>query len=162
MCVSAMSIRIAKILFPTDFSELSLHALTYARQLAATFEAQIHCLHVVDEGYLYWSAMGPESAPIGPAVEDLMSYAETHLERFADEHLVGLKFVPVTKVVRGRPYAEIVQYALENTIDLVVVATHGRGGIAHALMGSTAEKVVRKAPCPVLTVRRTEHEFVAP
>ncbi|MCH7527423.1 MAG: universal stress protein, partial [Planctomycetes bacterium] len=118
--------------------------------------------HVVDEGYLYWSAMGPESAPIGPAVEDLMSYAETHLERFADEHLVGLKFVPVTKVVRGRPYAEIVQYALENTIDLVVVATHGRGGIAHALMGSTAEKVVRKAPCPVLTVRRTEHEFVAP
>lgn len=157
-----MTIKISKILYPTDFSELSLHALAYARQLAATFEAQIHCLHVVDEGYLYWSAMGPETAPIGPAVEDLMEFAETQLERFTDQHLVGMKFVSIAKVVRGRPYAEIVQYALENTIDLIVIATHGRGGIAHALLGSTAEKVVRNAPCPVLTVRDKEHEFIAP
>ena len=155
-----MAIKISKILFPTDFSDLSLHALNYARELASTFGAQIHCLHVVDEAYQYWAAMGPESAPIGPAVEDLKSYAETHMARFADEHLVGLEFMPVTKVAAGQPYNEILQYALVNTIDIIILATHGRGGIAHALLGSTAEKVVRKACCPVLTVRETEHGFV--
>ena len=154
---AAMGLKIAKILYPTDFSELSLRALAYARELAGTFGSQIHCLHVVDEAYQYWAAMGPESAPIGPAVEDLRSYAEAHMQKFADEHLVGLKFVPITRVATGRPYDEIVQYALHNTIDLIVLATHGRGGIAHALMGGTAEKVVRKATCPVLTVRETKH-----
>ena len=152
-----MGLKISKILYPTDFSELSLRALTYARELAATFESQIHCLHVVDEAYQYWAAMGPESAPIGPAVEDLRSYAESHMQQFADEHLVGLRFVPITKVSTGRPYDEILQYALQSSIDLIVLATHGRGGIAHALLGGTAEKVVRKAPCPVLTVRETKH-----
>ena len=155
-----MAIQISKILVPTDFSELSLHAVKYAREFAATFEAQIHCVHVIDEAYQYWSTMGPESAPIGPAVEDLKSLAEGHMQRFSDEHLVGLDYVPIYKVITGNPWADIVQYALENTVDLIVVATHGRGGLAHALLGSTAEKVIRKAPCPVLVVRETEHEFV--
>lgn len=157
-----MPIKISKILVPTDFSDLSLQALRYARELAATFGAQIHCLHVIDEAYQYWSTMGPESAPVGPAVEDLKSLAERHMERFGDEHLVGLDYVPVAKVITGNPWSDIVQYALENTIDLIILATHGRGGIAHALLGSTTEKVVRKAPCPVLVVRDTEHEFVKP
>ena len=155
-----MAIKISKILCPTDFSELSLHALKYARAFAATFDAQVHCLHVVDEAYLHWNAMGPEGAPVVPPVEDLTAYAETHMQQFADEHLVGLKFAPVTKVVSGRPYCEIVQYSLENTIDLIIIATHGRGGIAHALLGSTTERVIRKVSCPVLTVREKEHEFV--
>lgn len=149
-----MAVKIAKILYPTDFSELSLHALKYAREFAVVFDAQIHCVHVVDEAYQYWAAMGPESAPIGPAFEDLKSYAEQHLQQFSDEHLVGLKYAPVTKVIAGRPYVEIVQYAKEANISVIVLATHGRGGLAHALLGSTAEKVVRKAHCPVLTVRQ--------
>ena len=62
----------------------------------------------------------------------------------------------------GGPYVEIVRYAQERTIDLIVMGTHGRGFVAHMLMGSVAEKVVRKAPCPVLTVRHPEHEFVIP
>lgn len=157
-----MPIRISKILCPTDFSELSLQALKYARAFATTFDAQIHCLHVVDEAFQHWNAMGPEGAPMVPAVEDLTGYAETHMQQFADEHLMGLKYAPVTKVISGRPYSEITQYALENTIDLIIIATHGRGGIAHALLGSTVEKVVRKACCPVLTVREKEHEFVSP
>ena len=157
-----MVFKLTKILCPTDFSELSLHALRYARELARSFDAQIHCLHVVDEAYQYWAAMGPESAPIGPAVEDIKSYAETHMTRFTDEHLVGLKFLPITKVVSGRPFREIVQYGRENGIDLIVIATHGRGGLAHALLGSTAEKVVRKAACPVLTVRETENDPAEP
>lgn len=155
-----MNIRISKILCPTDFSDLSLQALKYARAFAATFDAQIHCLHVVDEAYLHWNAMGPEGAPMIPAVEDLTSYAENHMRQFADEHLIGLKYAPVTKVVSGRPSDVIVQYALENTVDLIIIATHGRGGIAHAVLGSTVDKVTRKAGCPVLVVREKEHEFI--
>jgi nucleotide-binding universal stress UspA family protein len=79
--------------------------------------------------------------------------AESQMQRFADEHLVGLKYAAVTRVLIGRPFAEVVRFALENSIDLIILATHGRGGFAHALLGSTTEKIVRKAHCPVLTVR---------
>jgi len=64
--------------------------------------------------------------------------------------------------VVGSPFVEIVRYARTHDIDLVIMGTHGRGPIAHMLMGSTAERVVRKAPCPVLTVKHPEHEFVMP
>ena len=157
-----MTIKISKVLCPTDFSDTSLHGLTYAREFAASFDAQLHCLHVVDEAYQYWTAMGPESVPAGVATEDLMTVAQAYMDRFADEHLVGLKYAPVTKVLVGRPFREIIAYARENTIDLIVVATHGRGGLSWVLMGSTAEKIVRKSPCPVLTVRHPEHKFVMP
>ena len=157
-----MSIKFRKILFPTDFSETSLYALSYAREMGATFDAQLHCIHVVDEAFQSWTARGPESVPVGVAAEDLMSMAEAHMQRFADEHLVGLKYAAATKVVVGRPFREIIAYARDNTIDLIVLATHGRGGLSWVLMGSTAEKVVRKAPCPVLTIRHPEHKFVMP
>ena len=157
-----MAVEFKRILHPTDFSELSLHALKYARELAETFSAQLYCLHVIDESYQYWSAMGPEMAPVTPPVEDLTSMAQGQMERFADEHLVGMKFAPISAVVSGKPFAEIARYARENSIDLIVLATHGRGGLTHVLLGSTAEKVVRKAPCPVLTVRDPQHEFQMP
>ena len=157
-----MVIKIQKILYPTDFSEVSLHALKYAREFASTFDAHLHCLHVVDEANQYWTAMGPESVPVGVAAEDLLSVAEEHMNRFADEHLVGLKYVPVTKVVVGKPFREIIHYAREAMIDVIILASHGRSGLSWVLMGSTAEKVVRKSPCPVLTVRHPEHEFVMP
>ncbi|NOS99545.1 MAG: universal stress protein [Phycisphaerales bacterium] len=156
-----MPIKINKILCPTDFSELSAHAVKYAREFASAFGAQIHCLHIVDEALQYWNAMGPEGAPIVPAVEDLTRYSETHMRQFVDEHLMGLKFAPVAKIVSGAPHHEIVQYAFENNIDLIIIATHGRSGLVHALLGSTAEKVVRAARCPVLTVREHEREFVS-
>lgn len=157
-----MPIKISKILYPTDFSEVTLHALKYARELAVVFDAQLHCVHVVEEAFQYWTAMGPESVPVGVAAEDLSSLAEQYMQRFADEHLVGLKYAPITKVLVGAPFREIISYARDNTIDLIIMATHGRGGLSWVLMGSTAEKVVRKAPCPVLTVRHPEHEFVMP
>jgi nucleotide-binding universal stress UspA family protein len=75
---------------------------------------------------------------------------------------MGLSYLPVTSVLSGRPFLEIIRYAKETTCELIVIATHGRSGVMHALMGSTAEKVVRKAPCPVLTVRTGEHDFVLP
>ncbi len=157
-----MTIKITKILCPTDYSDLSVLGVRYAREFAQCFGAQVHCLHVIDEAGQYWAAMGPESAPIAPVVEDLKSAAEEHMQRFADEHLVGLKFAPIRRVISGNACHEIVEYATENLIDLIVIATHGRGGLAHALLGSTAEKVVRKAPCPVLTVRENERECVEP
>ncbi len=76
---------------------------------------------------------------------------------------IGQSAETIVKVVRqGPPFLEIVRYAQEANIDLIVLGTHGRGGLAHMLLGSVAEKVVREAPCPVLTVRHPEHEFVAP
>jgi nucleotide-binding universal stress UspA family protein len=84
------------------------------------------------------------------------------MKTFEQEHLTGLKRPPVTQVTMGRPFAEIVGYARTQNVDLIVMGTHGRGAIAHVLLGSTTEKVVRKAGCAVLTVRGSEHKFVMP
>lgn len=157
-----MSISFDKILFPTDFSDLSLCALKRAKAIVDKFESELYCLHVVDEAYQYWGAMGPESIPVGPPPDDLLESAETRMKTFADEHLTGLKHAPTTKVILGRPFLEIIQYARENEICLIVMGTHGRGAIAHILLGSTTEKVVRKAPCAVMTVRAADQEFVMP
>ncbi len=157
-----MSIRFQNILFPTDFSELAFAALAYARRLADMFEARLHCLYVVDEAYQYWSGMGPESIPVGPPPEELLQLGRTRMENFQREHLVGLRNQAVTQVVLGRPFAEIIAYARDNQIDLIVMGTHGRGGIAHVLLGSTTEKVVRKACCAVLTIRAPEQDAAPP
>ena len=157
-----MSVKFDDILYPTDFSELSLKALEYACQLVPAFDAQLHCLHVVDEAYQYWSAMGPESIPVGPPPEDMVELGRTRMDKFRAEHLVGLEREPITHVSIGRPFAEIIGYAREQGVGLIVMATHGRGAIAHVLLGSTTEKVVRKASCAVLTIRAHDQEFVMP
>lgn len=157
-----MSVIVQRILFPTDYSELSLAALGYARELAGKFDAELHCLHVVDDAYQYWSAMGPESIPVGPPPEEVMELGRTRMTAFDEAHLQGLGNPAVTAVTIGRPFAEIIAYARENEMHMIVMGTHGRGAIAHMLLGSTTEKVVRKSPCPVLTVRASDHEFVMP
>ncbi|MGB2986633.1 MAG: universal stress protein [Phycisphaerae bacterium] len=157
-----MSIQFKKILFPTDFSDLALAALRHATELAEAFDAEFYCLHVVDDAYQHWSAMGPESIPVGPPPDDLIELGRTRMEQFRDEHLADLKRPPIVHVAMGRPFAEIIGYARENEINLIVMGTHGRGAIAHMLLGSTTEKVVRKAPCAVLTVRAPDHDFVMP
>jgi nucleotide-binding universal stress UspA family protein len=106
--------------------------------------------------------MGPESIPVGPPPENLIELAQTRMQEFRAEHLIGLKNEAVTEVTMGRPFAEIIAYARANDISLIVMGTHGRGAIAQMLLGSTTEKVVRKAPCAVMTVRAREHEFVMP
>ncbi len=157
-----MSITFERILFPTDFSDLALTALQYAMELADMFSAEFHCLHVVDDAYQYWSAMGPESIPVCPPPDDLIELGRTRMEQFRAEHLGDGKRPPITHVAMGRPFAEIIGYAREKEIKLIVMGTHGRGAIAHVLLGSTTEKVVRKAPCAVLTVRARGQEFVMP
>ncbi len=156
-----MSVTFDRILFPTDFSELANLALGYAVELANKYGAQVHALHVVDDAYQYWSAMGPESIPVGPPPEDLLDLGRSRMKAFEQEHLIGLDRPALTHVTMGRPFSEIVAYARNEKVDLIVMGTHGRGAIAHVLLGSTTEKVVRKSGCAVLTVRG-EHKFVMP
>ena len=157
-----MSIQFERILFPTDFSDLSLVALRHARELTEVFNAQLHCLHIVDEAYQYWSTMGPESIPVGPPSEELLDLSNQRMDQFHREHLAELKQEPVTRVAMGRPFTGIIAYARDNNMDLIVMGTHGRGALAHMLLGSTTEKVVRKAPCAVMTVRTADQKFVMP
>lgn len=157
-----MSMPIKKILFPTDYSETSLEALGHAKALAAVFDAELLCIHVVDEAYQYWSSMGPESIPVGPPMEELLALGKSRMEKFRATHLADLKKPVTSAVVLGRPFMEIIKYAREHGVDLIVMGTHGRGALAHVLLGSTTEKVVRKAPCAVLTVRSGTHKFEMP
>ncbi len=155
-------INLRKILYPTDFSELAEHSLLYVRSFAEAHKAEVHVMHVVDEAYQYWMAMGPNSLPAGPPPEELMATSKAQLEKLVKEGLVGLPGPVHTVVAMGRPYLEIVRYAKDKDIDMIILGTHGRSGFAQALLGSVAEKVVRKAPCPVLTVRNPQHDFVVP
>ncbi|MEK6677261.1 MAG: universal stress protein [Planctomycetota bacterium] len=157
-----MALKFQRILFPTDFSDTSLSARQCAVGMAEAFQAQLHCLHVVDDAYLYWTAMGPEGVPLGPPLEEMTELGRKRMQQFVGEHLSKVKPAVIGEVRVGRPFAEIIGYAKEQQVDLIVLATHGRGAVAHALLGSTTEKVVRKAPCAVLTVRADGHQFAMP
>ncbi|MDR2401171.1 MAG: universal stress protein [Deferribacteraceae bacterium] len=143
---------IKKILFPTDFSEVSRRALEYAVYLKTTFEAELEIAHVIfDETYLVTSYV-PQGTLQG-FFGELESGAQQHLDNFLKECdvLKGLKYT--TKLLKGSPYAEIIRWAKETEADLIVIGTHGRTGLDHVLFGSTAEKVIGRASCPVLTIK---------
>lgn len=128
---------VSKILVTTDFSEYSGEALDFGISIAEKYEAEIHLLHVVDTA--------------GKSNADEEQNARKIMKTFVNEHID--ESVWVLQAVRsGRPHDEIVRYAQMNGINLIVIATHGRTGISHAIMGSIAEKVVRHSPVPVLTV----------
>lgn len=143
---------IKQILVPTDFSETSEYALTVGCSFAHSFGAKLHLLHVIPDPYAQpWSVEAT-----GSAIPDLLKTWETEAQsRLEKMKPQDLETMAVTKV--GNPFLQIVDYAKEHAIDLVVIGTHGRGPIGHVLLGSVAEKVVRKASCPVLTVRPPEH-----
>ncbi len=155
-------LQLSKVLFPSDFSDLSLHAFSYAKSFATTYQAELHVIHVVDEATQYWMAMGPNSLPVGPPPEELIQAARQELKKFVGQHLADVEDSVRTDVLIGRPFMEIIRYARENDIDLIVLGTHGRSGLKHALLGSVAERVVRKSHCPVLTIRHPDHEFEMP
>jgi nucleotide-binding universal stress UspA family protein len=155
-------IQLKRILVPTDFSEHSEHAAAYAVELAKRFQAEeVHCLHVSDIPADLLATSGYYmTGPSEEFIEQIRTESKKSLEEFARKNLQGLTVT--TAFLEGRPFVEICRYAHEKEIELVVIATHGRTGIKHALFGSVAEKVVRKAPCPVLVVRPNEREFVLP
>jgi nucleotide-binding universal stress UspA family protein len=153
-------IALRTILVATDFSEPSEVAVRYGRALADAFHASLHILHVVpDSMALPWATMAD-----GLAMADVQQRwereANERLQRMLPEYeREALHASLVTRA--GDPVRQIVSYAAETSADLVVLGTHGRGPVAHMLMGSVAERVVRTAPCPVLTVRHPQHEFIS-
>jgi nucleotide-binding universal stress UspA family protein len=148
-----MALTVARILVPTDFSETADAALEYAKALAGQLGASLHLLHVFSNPYDV-AAYAPEVyAPMPPAMREraLEEARECLLTRLtpAEER----RFGGTRAVVTGLTAPQIVTYANEQAIDLIVMGTHGRRGVAHLLLGSVAEHVVRTAACPVLTVR---------
>ena len=152
---------IKNILYPTDFSEHSLVALPMALDLADRYGATLHCLHALDLGHEFFLASG-YIAPFPIDEASIQSSVEEHLDRFVQEH-IQIEGRPLRQqVVLGNPYLEIIRYCQEEKIDLIVLGTHGHSALGSILLGSVAEKVVRKAPCPVLTIRHPEHRSAAP
>ena len=148
------------ILVATDFSEPSAIALDYGRDLARSYGATLHVFHVVVNSVLAYSPEIGMATPMLP--ETLEPEARRQLDRLiTKDDRNTLSIVPV---VESHPNAAagIVGYAQSKPIDLIIVGTHGRSGIKQFLMGSVAERVVRSAPCPVLTVREHERDFLAP
>ena len=141
-----------QILVPTDFSGPADAALEYARALAATFGSTIHVVHVLEAPFV--------TGPLGVQVffEEM---PEVGMRLFEDartrlRHRAGStdsRFSIKSEIVGGTSARAIIDYAGERGMDLIVMGTHGRSGLAHLFMGSVAERVVRSAPCPVLTVR---------
>ena len=139
-----------RILFPTDFSPIAAHAFGYALGIAQKFGARLFLLHVIDEQadlrgfYLPHLAYEQVEADIATAARTMMATFRAGIEGYADHQ---------GTVVSGVPHAEILKAAKAQEVDLIVMGTHGLAGVEHLLFGSTAERVVRQAGCPVLTVR---------
>jgi nucleotide-binding universal stress UspA family protein len=143
--------RFRRILVPTDFSAHSRHALSYALDLARASDGEILLVHVVEPPI--YPAMFEGAALVAPAYDEQMQdRIRKHLEQFAKEHLAGAPKVR-TALRHGQPVQELCAAAKEENSDVIVLATHGHTGLTHLLLGSTAEQVVRLAPCAVLTVR---------
>src|SRR6202166_3785494 len=155
----------SKIVAATDFSEDSNLALTYAQELATKFSAEVVVLHV--DQPLAPVMMTPKLGPamdigaMGRIAEEQRMLAQKELDKIAGNlRTAGLKVKSLLKV--GSPFLEILHTAQSEVADLIVLGTHGRTGLAHVLMGSVAERVVQKAPCPVLTIRHPDRKFKHP
>jgi universal stress protein A len=155
-----MTIRLQKILLPTDFSNYSAAATKYACELATRFDAELHLLHTLELHLASTPGFGMGIAP-PTYINESRAAAEKSLAGILDPKWSAGRTV-IQAVVEGSPKTEIIQYARKQNIDLIVLATHGRTGLAHVIIGSVAETVVRTAPCPVLTVRPEGHQFVMP
>lgn len=148
-------IHIKKILCTTDFSDASKNALRYANEFALSMGATVIILHVV------------EPRPIATDMSVAYIPIEADLEKAAEEDLAQLvidekyKGITATRLVLvGSPAEMILQQAKSQDVDLIILGSHGRSGLTRLLMGSVAEAVLRKAPCPVLIVKANEKEFI--
>jgi nucleotide-binding universal stress UspA family protein len=148
-----------KILCPIDFSEFTDEILEYALDITKKYSAELHLIHIIPNlNYFtpYESFFTPENLIV---VEKNM---ETEINKDFDA-IVKKIDVPVKKIIRtGVAFVEIIDYARSESMDLIIIGTHGRTGLEHILIGSVAERVIRKAPCPVLTVRPKSRQFKMP
>ncbi len=142
---------IKNILVPIDFSDYSKNALRYAVQFAKNFQAKMYLIYVV-EPMIYPADFSMGQVAIPSMDADLHNRAEEELKNLANNFVDSSQELE-TLIKTGKPFVEINETAKEIDADLIIMATHGHTGVEHLLFGSTAEKVVRKAPCPVLTLR---------
>lgn len=153
--MAPLQFKIGRILVPVDFSACAQTAVRYALGLGSQFDAEVTLIHVVEQIIYPGDWMYPPLAMSDFAAEK----RDVVLQKM--EALVKNPSVSVKHVVRvGRPWQEVTDLAKETKTDLIILATHGYTGIKHALLGSVAEKIVRHAPCPVLTVRPDERDFL--
>lgn len=150
------ALRFKRILAPIDFSPASKNAIQYALRFAEVFGAELTLLHVLDPAPSASLVAIPGATPF---CEVDFSTAEKDLRLVVASARKGKSEHPHAKIRVGVPSHEIVEAAREADVDLIVIATHGYTGWKHFCIGSTAERVVRAAPCPVLVVREKEHEF---
>jgi universal stress protein A len=149
-----------RILWPTDFSKLSLKAAEYAAGFCDAFGAELHVVHVCMPVVSPYLAV-PYSSGIDLSMSnvELEADAKLRLQQITKE-LFAERSPIVYETLVGAPWAGICDYAKRVEIDLIVIATHGLTGLHHVLIGSTAERVVQHAPCPVLTVKNVEKDFM--
>ncbi|MCD6124391.1 universal stress protein [bacterium] len=153
-------VNIKKILIPTDFSENSKIALPFAVDLARKYGAELHILHVFDEQLLT-----PIFYEVGGDPKKYFEKLRNEFDAAVNSFLSGIDTngIKITShITSGTPFVEIIRYAREKGIDLIVMGTHGRSGIAHMFLGSVTEKVLRKAECPVMVIRNPELKFEKP
>ena len=155
-----MTIRIQKILLPTDFSSYSAVATKYACELAARFDSELHILHTLEHHLSLTPDFG-FGLDLPKYRSESKAVAEKKLAGIVDGRWATGRTV-IHSVLEGSPKVEIVRYARDTNIDLIVLSTHGRTGLSQVMLGSVAESVVRTASCPVLTVRPEGHQFVMP
>ncbi len=150
-------VEFGKILIPTDFSESAENASLYALSLAEKYGSKIYVAHVI-EPFTYTSDLGIDMG-------DQYQVMEATAKKFLDDIVTSIKekHIDVEGILlSGEPFVEIIKYVKQEQINLIIMATHGRSGIEHMLLGSVAEKVVRKSPCPVLTVKKAGQTFSLP
>ncbi|MGB9664484.1 MAG: universal stress protein [Ignavibacteria bacterium] len=142
-----------KILVPTDLSPLSLVALEYANSIAETYDAKVYLVYVCEQ---VPSEKKQKKFPeIREQFKEHKKNIREQLKKIAIEKLTLVEEVEIV-VLQGNPYKELLKFVVENGIGLVIIASHGRTGLSHLLMGSVAEKIVRYMPVPVLTVKPEE------
>ncbi len=151
-------INLKKILCPVDHSDCSKEALKYAVTFALKDKSKLYLLHVIDirsfdESIDAMLKRTPDDETIKQLKTKLLDCIPEEIRSDMDIEAI---------VVEGIPFVEIISIAKKNDVDMIVMGSHGRTGIVHIMLGSVSEKVVRKAPCPVLTVRQPAHEFVMP
>jgi universal stress protein A len=148
-----------KILYPVDFSEYTDEILEYAVAVAKKFDGELHLLHVIPNlNYFtpYESFLTPEN--LVAVEQSIVGEVNRDLAKITKKI-----DIPVKEAIRtGITFVEIIDYVKTENIDLVIMGTHGRSGIEHVLIGSVAEKIVRKAPCPVMTIRPRGRKFSMP
>lgn len=149
-----------RILWPTDFSSLSLQGGLYAQGFRDVFGAELHVIHVIPPPLNPdISVMLPGEVPVSVTEPELVEACAKGLDRFVAEQFSDDESI-VREVFLGNPWSGVCEYAKRAEIDLIIVSTHGRTGLRHALIGSTAERIVRHAYCPVLVVKGDEREFL--